>query len=138
MSSSRSMRGRLPNSGEDSETRPGPGRTDRGRLGALIASGIFLSCLQWRADRDLVERRLRAILAYRDCLGDLASALEGGAGEPQALRQAWKNVAEFCREFHFTGWFGSMNRGLVSLLESSEVPSIQSLNMSAQSDRPGE
>lgn len=75
-------------------------------VGALVASAIFLYLLQRRADRDLIERRLKAILTYRDCIGDLVTVLEEyRAEDPKVLRQVWKNVASFCREFRLTGWY---------------------------------
>jgi hypothetical protein len=72
-------------------------------LGATIASVLCLHLLQRRADRDLIERRLRSILGYRECLGDLEGVLDGAA-DPLIIEQAWKNIALFCREFRLSGW----------------------------------
>ncbi|MBI4606069.1 MAG: hypothetical protein HY721_29230 [Planctomycetes bacterium] len=73
-------------------------------VGALVATAILLHSFQRRADRDLIERRLRACLEYRECLGDLEKAFEGAGGDPQVVEQAWHSVAAFCREFRVTGW----------------------------------
>ncbi|HVR76723.1 MAG TPA: hypothetical protein VMT52_20500 [Planctomycetota bacterium] len=73
-------------------------------LGALIASIIILHIFERRADRDLVERRLRACAEYRECLGNLESALEASNGDVRVVEQAWRNVGLFCREFRLTGW----------------------------------
>ena len=73
-------------------------------IGALIASVIILHVFQKRADRDLVERRLRACFEYRDCLGALEAVFDGAEGDAQVLEQAWHNVDTFCREFRRTGW----------------------------------
>jgi hypothetical protein len=73
-------------------------------VGATIAAVIILYLLERRADRDLIERRMRALLEYHDCLGDLEGALGNGASGPAAREQAWQNVAAFCRRFRLTGW----------------------------------
>lgn len=73
-------------------------------VGAIVASVIILHLFQRRADRDLVERRLRACFDYRECLGDLESVFEGANGDPRVLEQAWHNAASFCRELRRTGW----------------------------------
>jgi hypothetical protein len=73
-------------------------------IGASIASCIFIYVYQKRADRDLVERRLRACFEYRECLGDLERVFETAGGEAKVIDQAWHNVAAFCREFRKTGW----------------------------------
>lgn len=73
-------------------------------LGALIAAAIILHCFQKRADRDLIERRLRACFDYRDSLGDLESAFQNAESDPEILSQAWRNVALLCREFRRTSW----------------------------------
>jgi hypothetical protein len=77
-------------------------------LGALISAAIFLYVLQRCVDRDLIERRLRAYLEYGDRLGDISRFL-ASKGAPDSIdvdvfRQAWKNVAAFCREFRLTSW----------------------------------
>jgi len=76
-------------------------------LGALMASTIFVSMHRKRADRDWLERQLRACSEYRECLGDIESAFARAGASPEVLEQAWVNVRAFCREFRSTGWLFS-------------------------------
>lgn len=73
-------------------------------LGALLTGVVVLLVLQKRADRDLVERRIRACTLYLDCLRDLDRVLGRKAVEPEMLEQAWWNALTFCREFRLSGW----------------------------------
>jgi hypothetical protein len=73
-------------------------------VGALVAAGMTLLLLGRRADRDLIERRLRACSEYREVLGDLVMALEREGVGAEVLEQAWVNVAAFCREVRLTSW----------------------------------
>lgn len=73
-------------------------------LGALVASAIILHLVDRRADRDLIERRIRTFHEYLDCLGNLERAFDGAADDPRVLEQAWCNVRAFCREFRMSGW----------------------------------
>jgi len=75
-------------------------------LGAAAAGGVGLLLLQRAADRDLVERRLRALLSYQESLGAPRSLLEGGDGslEPAELEQLAHNLSSVAREFRLTSW----------------------------------
>ncbi len=77
-------------------------------VGALITLMVSLAILRRGADRDLIERRMRAYLEYRDCLGEVGHFLDlsqmNGEIDPVVFRQAWKNVTAFCREFRLTSW----------------------------------
>src|SRR5262245_60029005 len=75
-------------------------------LGAGAAAGVGLLLLQRAADRDLVERRLRALLAYQEALGAPRSLLEGGDGDldPAELEQLVHNLESVAREFRLTSW----------------------------------
>lgn len=73
-------------------------------VGALVAAAIILHVLQKRADRDLIERRIRVCGEYLDCLGDLERALAGAEEDERLLDQAWVNARTFRREFLLTGW----------------------------------
>ena len=76
-------------------------------LGALMASIIILRAYEKRADRDLIERRIRVCAEYRECLGDLGAVFESSSSDARLLEQAWHNVAAFCREVRLTGWLFS-------------------------------
>ena len=73
-------------------------------VGAVVAAAILLLTLRRRADRDLIERRLRACCEYRDALGNLQSVFETANGDRALVEQGWHNLAQFCREFRTTGW----------------------------------
>lgn len=74
-------------------------------LGAGLTLVIVLILLQRRADRDLIERRLRALLEYRECLGGLERWLVGNhAGEPGATEQVATNLDSLAREYRLTAW----------------------------------
>lgn len=73
-------------------------------VGAAVATAIALAILERRVDRDLIERRIRALREYLDCLGDLERAVWSGADDPRVLEQAWANAKAFSREFRLTGW----------------------------------
>ena len=94
-------------------------------VGASLAWLIMLYILQKRADRDLIERRMRACSEYIDCLGGLERVCGGGGDDPEVLEQAWWNVKSFCREFHLSGWIlspgarGALER-VVEELEQAE------------------
>jgi hypothetical protein len=73
-------------------------------VGATIAFIIILRVYEKRADRDLIERRIRACYDYRESLGNLEAAFEASSGDARLLEQAWQNVEAFCREVRLTGW----------------------------------
>ncbi len=73
-------------------------------VGALLATVIVLFLIQKRIDRDLIERRLRACLEYRECLKALGEKLDKDGSDPRVVEQAWWSVRDFCREFHLTSW----------------------------------
>jgi len=75
-------------------------------LGAGAAGGVGLLLLQRAADRDLVERRLRALLSYQESLGAPRSLLDGGDGglEAAELEQLVHNLSNVAREFRLTSW----------------------------------
>lgn len=77
-------------------------------LGSLITFAVFVYLLRRREDRDLIERRLRACLEYREILGNLSIEAETREGRGQlddrVLAQIWKNIEAFCREFRLTSW----------------------------------
>lgn len=80
-------------------------------IGALTATAILLHVFQRRADRDLIERRLRACCDYRDSLENLEGAFSQSNGDPHVLEQAWHQIGTFVREFRRTSWlFGSEMR----------------------------
>ena len=91
-------------------------------IGAAVTLAIFLYVLQRRADRDLIERRLRACSEYRELLGGLAEAIEAGSEDPEVLEQAWHGVSMFSREFRLTGWLLStrVRERLQALVEDLE------------------
>jgi len=97
-------------------------------LGALISTAILLHVFQKRADRDLVERRLRACFDYRDRLGDLEDAFQSSEGDPQVLEQAWHNVALLSREFRRTSWLFApdVRRRLAAVVDELERERRQS------------
>ena len=75
-------------------------------LGGLGAGGVALLILQRAADRDLVERRLRALISYRETLG-APQRLQGGwvgSMEPAELDQLVHNMHQVSREFRLTSW----------------------------------
>ena len=76
-------------------------------LGALIAAVIIIRVYEKRADRDLIERRIRACFEYRECLGNLEAVFESPSADARLLEQAWHNVTAFCREVRLTGWLFS-------------------------------
>jgi hypothetical protein len=91
-------------------------------LGAGVTLAIFLYVLQRRADRDLVERRLRACCEYEERLGGISEAIETGSDDPAVLEQAWHGVSLFCREFRLTGWLFTpqVRESLQSMVEDLE------------------
>jgi hypothetical protein len=89
-----------------------------GFLGVLLGAGITLAAtlllLQRSADRDLVERRLRALVGYREAMG-AEGALRAG---PKALldgaelEQLVHNLEKVAEEFRLTAWiFNESVRG---------------------------
>lgn len=73
-------------------------------IGAALATLIVLWVLEKRVDRDLIERRIRALTEYLDCLGDLERAVLSGLEDPEVVEQAWQNAKAFSREFRLSGW----------------------------------
>jgi hypothetical protein len=92
-------------------------------LGALITAAVLLYLLQKRADRDLIERRLRACAEYRECLGDMARVLDHQGGDGEVLEQAWRNVGAFCREVRLTSWLfdAALRARLAAVVERLEA-----------------
>ena len=74
-------------------------------VGGVITAFGMLLLLRKQADRDLIERRVRACADYRETLGDIARVLAHQGDQPAVLEQAWKNVSLFCREYRLTSWF---------------------------------
>jgi len=70
--------------------------------GAAASAGTALLLLRRAADRDLLERRLRALIRYREILGPCGStaALEDGA----ELEQVLVDMGALAREFRLTAW----------------------------------
>jgi hypothetical protein len=91
-------------------------------VGAFIASAVMIRVHQRRADRDWLERQIRACMEYRECLGDLEEAFDGADGDPAILEQAWANVAAFSKECRRTGWLfePAMRSSLSALVLSLE------------------
>ncbi|MBI4582754.1 MAG: hypothetical protein HY717_01790 [Planctomycetes bacterium] len=83
-----------------------------GLAGVMVGAGVALfaalAVLQRRADRDLLERRMRSLLEYRERLGDPRRWLNGGArssGVPALeTEQLLANLEALAREFHLTAW----------------------------------
>ena len=73
-------------------------------VGAFLATVIALYLIQKRVDRDLIERRLRACLEYREFLGALEERIAADTADPETLEQAWWGVRDFCREVRLTSW----------------------------------
>jgi hypothetical protein len=73
-------------------------------VGALVASAILLHVFQRRADRDLIERRLRACIEYRESLDGLEKVFSTAAGDAAELEQAWHQVRAFLKELRATSW----------------------------------
>ena len=89
-----------------------------GLLGVILGAGITLVVtlllLQRGADRDLVERRLRALVGYREALG-AEGALRAGPKaliEGAELEQLIHNLETVAEEFRLTAWiFNESARG---------------------------
>ncbi len=73
-------------------------------VGAFLATVIVLYLVQKRVDRDLIERRLRACLEYRELVGALEGTLARESDDPAVVDQAWWGVRDLCREFRLTSW----------------------------------
>ncbi len=73
-------------------------------VGAFLATVIVLYLVQKRVDRDLIERRLRVCLEYRELVGALEETLARESGDPAVVDQAWWGVRDLCREFRLTSW----------------------------------
>ena len=91
-------------------------------FGGLMVFAILSRVHRRRADRDWLERQIRACIEYRECLGDLESAFDGADGDRAVLEQAWANVAAFSREYRRTGWLfePAMRSSLSALVRSLE------------------
>ncbi len=75
-------------------------------LGTASALGAAFLLLQRLSDRDLLERRLRVLLGYRDALGvpsDLALGTKGHI-ETAELDQLSHNLEAVAKEFRLTSW----------------------------------
>jgi hypothetical protein len=92
-------------------------------VGALIASAAMLRVRRREADRDWLERQIRACMEYRECLGDIEGAFEGADGDPAVQQQAWVNVAAFLKEYRRTEWLfePAMRLGLAAIARSLEA-----------------
>jgi hypothetical protein len=86
-----------------------------------MAIALFL--IQKRVDRDLIERRLRACMEYRELLGAVEETLARESDHPGVLEQAWWGVRDFCREFRLTSWLldPPVRRRLERVVEDLEV-----------------
>jgi hypothetical protein len=74
-------------------------------LGASVALVVALYLLQKLADRDLIERRMRALLEYSEGLGDPERQLAAnGAAGPAAAEQFLRNLEALAREVRLTAW----------------------------------
>jgi hypothetical protein len=71
-------------------------------VGAAAAAGTALLLLRRAADRDLVERRMRALVAYRDILGPPPA--DGALPDPAELEQLLHDAGACAREFRLTAW----------------------------------
>jgi hypothetical protein len=83
-----------------------------GLAGVIVGAGVALFAalivLQRRADRDLLERRMRSLLEYRERLGDPHRWLDGGSrsngSSALEVEQLLANLDALAREFHLTAW----------------------------------
>ncbi len=75
-------------------------------LGACATLAATLLLLQRSADRDLVERRLRALVGFREALGAEGALSAGPQGfiGPGELEQLVHNLETVAREFRITAW----------------------------------
>jgi hypothetical protein len=74
-------------------------------LGAAAAIAAAIVLLQRAVDRDLVERRLRALLEYREALGAPSWWTRGPSSvDPAELDQLDRNLRAATREFGLTSW----------------------------------
>jgi len=75
-------------------------------VGAVVAAGTALLILQRAVDRDLVERRMRALLSYREILGTPPGLEPGSSGslDPLELDQLIHNLEAVARELRLTAW----------------------------------
>ena len=91
-------------------------------VGAITATAILGRARRRRADRDWLERQIRACMEYRECLGDIEGAFEEAGGDRAVLEQAWANVASFSREYRRTGWLfePAMRASLADIVRSLE------------------
>jgi hypothetical protein len=94
-------------------------------VGAVLASAIFLYVLERKADRDLVERRLRACTGYLEDLEALERAFASAGQDRLVLEEAWAGVSAFVREYRLTSWLfapklrGALD-GIVAGLEDAD------------------
>jgi hypothetical protein len=72
--------------------------------GVVLVLGV-LFLFQKKADRDLIERRMRALMSYRDYLGDPERWFLGESlPAPAEAEQLLKNVLALSREYGLTAW----------------------------------
>jgi hypothetical protein len=71
-------------------------------IGAAASAGTALLLLRRAADRDLIERRLRALIAYREIVG--APRPDWEFTDPEELEQLLHDFEAFAREFRLTAW----------------------------------
>jgi len=71
-------------------------------IGAAASAGTALLLLRRAADRDLIERRLRALISYREIVG--APRTDPEFGESDELEQLLHDFEAFAREFRLTAW----------------------------------
>jgi hypothetical protein len=71
-------------------------------LGAAASAGTALLLLGRAADRDLIERRLRALISYREIVGAPRTDME--FDDPRELEQLLHDFEAFAREFRLTAW----------------------------------
>jgi hypothetical protein len=74
-------------------------------LGAAVALTAVLLLLQKGVDRDLIERRLDALLDYREWLGEPDRLLNGNGNLDSAVvAQLLANLEALARRFRRTAW----------------------------------
>ncbi len=96
-------------------------------LGATAALGAAFLLLQRLSDRDLLERRLRVLLGYRDALGVPSELARGTKGyiEAAELDQLVHNLEAVAKEFRLTSWMfpdrlrGAIARALLAFEEEA-------------------
>jgi hypothetical protein len=91
-------------------------------VGAFVTLAVALIILQRRADRDLIERRLRALLEYRERLGDPRRWFSGNGATALQAEQFLQSLDALIREFRLTAWLFDepIRRAMAGVLEEIE------------------